>query len=85
MTSYLDEQLHQVPEAAGCRPLPGAADDDAEEAAGQAQVTAGVCVQLLGVPPHLTWQEEQQRAECLIDKPAAIARPRGSLPLKEAS
>lgn len=58
VTSYLEEQFHQVSEAAGCWPLPRAADDDAEEAADEAQVTAGVRVQLLWIPPHLTWGGE---------------------------
>lgn len=57
MTSYLDEQFHEVPEAAGSWPLPSTGDDDTEQAAGEAQVTAGVCVEFLWVPPHLTWEK----------------------------
>lgn len=42
--SYLNEQLHQGSECAGCRSLHATIDGDAEEAAGEAQVAAGVAV-----------------------------------------
>ena len=56
--AHLDEQLHHLSEAAGHRPLCGAADDDAEQAAEKPQIAAGVGVQLLRVPPRLTWQTD---------------------------
>lgn len=68
---YLDKQFHQVPEAGSSWPLPCTTDDDTEEAAGEAQVTAGVGVQLLRVPPHLTWREVPGIRVCMsTDKPA---------------
>lgn len=54
--SYLDEQLHQLSEAVSRRSLGGAAHDYAEQAADQTQVTAGVCVELLWVPPRRPWK-----------------------------
>lgn len=51
---YLDQQLHQLPAGGSSGPLPRTADNDAEEAAHEAQVTAGAGVQLLRVPPHVT-------------------------------
>lgn len=51
--SYLNDQLHESSESAGHRSLHTTSDDEAEEAAGEAQVAAGVAVQLLWVPPNL--------------------------------
>lgn len=54
---YLKEQLHQGPEA-GCHvALACPCDDDVKQATQQPEVAASVGVQLLWVPPRLTWQE----------------------------
>lgn len=58
--SHLDQQLGQGSEPAGRRSLRAAADDEAEEAAGEAQVAAGVAVQLLWVPPNLSWDRRRR-------------------------
>lgn len=54
--SHLDEQLHQVSEAPGRWTLGAPAEDEAEDTTDQSQVAAGAGVQLLRVPPGLTWR-----------------------------
>lgn len=86
VTSYLDEEFHQLPEAACCWPVSGTADNDTEEAADQSQVTAGVGVHFLWVPPHLTWQRGRNIQRVFTGKPAdRLEFWFGFLPLKEAS
>lgn len=58
--SHLDQQLGQGSEPAGRWSRRAAADDQAEEAAGEAQVAAGVAVQLLWVPPNLSWDRRRR-------------------------
>lgn len=69
---YLDKQLHQVSEAVRRRALGRAAHGDAEEAADQTQVTAGVCVELLRVPPNRTWKTIVCFFFFFLNKPAEI-------------
>lgn len=50
---YLQQELHEGPEADSQRALAGPVDDGLEQLAQQAQVAAGGRVQLLRVPPGL--------------------------------